>query len=1261
MPIKSHREAFTRLSRALYPLDNRVYFLTGSYGTGKSHLSLMLANYLSLKPNDVEMVRFFENWRQRDREGAEKLHNLRGEGRYLLALCEYGGGDDFDSMVLRSIQTAIDREELHEAWLDTHYQEAVRQIERWEARSRAGQGSTMLNEFVHELATRYPDFTLDGLKQDLNNFSQEALKVFREIYRLVVTREFSYSKDNLVAILEDFLSNPKFKTRYKGLVIIADEFGYVLDRGSIRIDVFQRFAEMCQAGVAGTQLVFIATGHKAFPAYSAGGLSTSDFKVVEARMTEVPLVSEELELIIASIVTPDKDHPLWKSEVATQAGMFNRFALTAGRIGLFKHLKGPEVRTRIVEDIYPMHPMATHCLTEMSTEVGSNARSVFRFFSSAVASVPVEGSYKWFVENEDIKRDDRLNLYTADQLTLYFEDELKLDKPETREAVRQYIRNYRASQTEVRKQAQAELLQQVDPLVERILKILLVYEISKVAPTFDNLAFGLYCETPAEKSQLQNRLDALVKSKVLFQSATGLYEFRQAGQGIEFEERIEAYKTDPDNLPKNLPEEVMSLVSLGRGGAWLEAKNHNQPYDEDKRLLRVFAQPGDLTAKYPHKQTGEEVTFFEYHEAQLLNITDWKDRYEGVIVYVLCETDDDVQWARRAVENNHSERVILGVPRQPIPIREAVMNLRAALHIRDTEDLDAMTLQDRSRLQEDYIGDERRETGYTGEFVRIRRHYLEAKDLSWYGINGSVFVAQPKSEYDPADELMGRLYKRRNQVPHPYLNQIHVSRFGPGKDAPLSDAVAALLRNHRNIEIDYSAAANRGEIRFLKNVLADNGALRQKGPAQANLVQYDIETSADKYQLKLPALAAMLGALRELDQGKSLPIRKLLNTHADIPFGQGPLALSLFLAYCVRSFGDELRLQLQPGAVGYVAMTDPDLILALVDGQHPNAILERQEISKAAHDLINEIYNLFNTEQGAVGQRHTVNEAYGAIREWWNQQPNLARTEEIYPEDSPARVMVNLLRNIDGINPYRLILEQIQAIYSFAEDAVITESSREKILAGLKQDKETISTATQRIKDGLLKKLMAPFNPESDFYSDYQTAIESWYKNLGDEQKDEYASWHSNSSRALVQRLRTIVNIETTFYDQLPRDAGFGLGRVDDWHRDRSEEYAQMLQAALDRVEANRVKVPSPIWDVSGENTKKQEIQRNNYQISFRQRTTLKVKVPDSEVKVLLTNTGDDPRSAQQREVIEKQFELPVKTGCIVKLASQAADGSFGK
>lgn len=1248
MPIKSHREAFTRIARALYPVDDRVYLLTGSYGTGKSHLCLMLANYFALKGEDPEMAAFFHNWRKRDAEGAERLRNLRGEGRYLVAIGEYGLGGDFDNIVLRAMQTAIEREGIADMWLDTHYQEAIRQIERWE-----GGSSGVFRDFRTQMTERYPGLTLAALKDDLAHFNQEAIKNFGDLYRTVVGREFGYNKDNLIAIVQDFLANPKFKARFKGLVIIADEFGYTLDDGKISLDVFQRFAEFCQNGVAGSQLIFVATAHKAFSSYAAGGLSTS-FRVVAARIKEVPLRSEELELIISAMVIPKKEHPVWQSEVLPQAGMFNRFALTASRIGIFKHLKGPELRDRVIENIYPMHPMATHCLIELSTEVGSDARSIFAFFTGARSSNPPEESYPYYVQHTDVKSADRLNLYTADQLVAYFAAELQVDNIKAREAVRQHVRNYHASLREVYKQSQAELISVVDQLVERILRILLVYEISKIAATLDNLTFGLYCEAPDDKKALQNRVTALVKQKVLFQSATGIYEFRRS-EATDFEALIDQYKADPENAPANLAEEVVTLVALGRGGEWLEAKTYNQLYTEDKRLRRIFAVPSDLRATYTHKPSGDTLDFFSYQERFIDDKADWKERFEGVIVYVLCESEDDIDRARKAVAINQSARIIVGIPRQPIAIRAAVMNVRAAAHIQKTEDLEAMTLQDRSRLQEEIIGDERRETGYVGALVKARKRYLESRELSWYTTGGSVLVAQPQSEYDPADELMGRLYMQRTIVPHPYLNQIHVARFGPGKDVPLSDAVAALLRTNRPIEIDHNAAANRGEIRYLKNVLADSGALQQTSPPRGTIAAYDVELTLEKFRRKLPVLAAMIERIRTLSQGQTIQVRSLLATYNQPPYGQGPFGLALFLAYVIRTFGDELRLQLQPGAIGYARLDEPDLIIGLVNHEHPNAILERREIRPAERTLINAIHDLFAPQPGAVGQQHTVIDAYSVLRDWWNRQSPLAQASALYPTDTATYRLVQMLHTIVGANPYRFILEQLKAVYGADDDTVITPALQHEIIAGMQHDKTRIEATVGQIKQALIKRLMQRFTSASDAYSDYQQALQEWYRTLGPEQRDEYADWQTPTTRALVKQLRSLTNVETTLFDQLPAEVGFGLGKVEGWSRDRSIEYIEMLHHGIERIEAHRATVAPPEYAIAGTTSNPGQTQ-----FSFRGSTKLTVRPPEVGVKVRITNTGEDPRTAQQFESVEQATELTITATSDMKLVSQAPDGTFG-
>ena len=61
-PTKGHRTALERISRGLFtPNDKKFYLLSGSYGTGKSHLCLMLANLLGKSSDDPSLKGFYDN------------------------------------------------------------------------------------------------------------------------------------------------------------------------------------------------------------------------------------------------------------------------------------------------------------------------------------------------------------------------------------------------------------------------------------------------------------------------------------------------------------------------------------------------------------------------------------------------------------------------------------------------------------------------------------------------------------------------------------------------------------------------------------------------------------------------------------------------------------------------------------------------------------------------------------------------------------------------------------------------------------------------------------------------------------------------------------------------------------------------------------------------------------------------------------------------------------------------------------------------
>ena len=1261
VPIRSHREAFLELAQSQLPSKEnkeKVFMLTGSYGTGKSHLCLMLANYFSLKPTDLEMDEFFANWATRDKAGADKVRNWRGDGRYLVAPCEFGEARPFEDMVLTAIQTALEHECAQEIILETHFKGALRQLESWEQRRQAGEPSGVYDDFLAFLGGDDPQQELEELKEDLGQNKATAMDLFQATYRQATGQKLSFRTDSLLAILKDLLSNSEFQKRFNGLVILADEFGYALGEGRVSMSVFQGFAEMSKDGVAGMQLIFVGTGHRRFEAYGANTPLQVDFRVVKDRVTEVTLESAELEQIIAALVSPRTQHPTWQEEVIEQNDwLFNQMASGAKQAGLFGYLSEPELCQQIVQNIYPMHPMATHCLTQMSQELGSDARSVFAFFRR-YGEAPPEGGYSWFVRSHEVTRTNgELTIYTPDLLAVYFRPDIATTNLMVRLEIRDHIRNYLGAVDEAQRYAfKNTLSKEVDPFTRCVLDLILVYRVSNVNVTSQTLEYGLNFRSPSDKKRLTSELKSLLTNRILFQSPSGEYEFRRSTMA-DLDTLLSEARQGILSQPLDVAAQVRSLVDK-RLDPWTEAKGHNQDYAGDKRLLRVFAQPQDLTRKYKLADDSA-VSAWDYHEANRVNQTGWRDSYDGTMIYVLCEDEVDIQHAQQAVKSNSCRSIIVGIPKPPIPIKETVENLLAIKAFMGTEAYDKLDFQEKA-LVEEMLGKETQKTGRIGDFLRVRERYLEATGLHWYREDGKTLVSDPINEYEPADALMNRLFTSRNTAPHEYLNKAHPKSFAGPKDSALRDAVGKLVDTDRVIAIDASAKENRGEIRYLKLALANHGVLVQEGDYEGNVASYELESNPAKYKHKYPALYDLIERLKAIGHGKGLNVWAEIATMTEDPHGLGPYALSIFLSCAIRHFGDELRIKINPAALGYAASNDPELVIDLATGKYPLATVERRFLNPATTQLINEVYNLFSDTPAPAGTQQTLAEAWRALQGWWKARTRLERAVGIYPDDSSVQALIDFMsQQAPYSSGSQLLLEQLKDIYGYHLDAELNEDDTGIIIDELKADKLEIETRASNIKSNLVHSLAALFAPTGDTYVDYLNAISEWHKQLHPDQKLEKAEWQTHASRSLLQALPKTQDVEKTLLEILPTAPGFNIGKVDDWSYDQSANYVNLFKTALSRIESSLPKVPLPQWHTSVEPVAGLY---GTYNVTFSGTVALSVPVHENGIAVRVAQ-NEDPTDAKQFALVDQHSPLSIEVteSCNYQLVSQSSQGDFSQ
>ncbi|MEW6180944.1 MAG: chitobiase/beta-hexosaminidase C-terminal domain-containing protein [Chloroflexota bacterium] len=1256
-PIAAHRQAFEKIANALNPLDRRFYFLSGSYGTGKSHLLLMLANYFA-NPSDVpEIEAFFKNYENAQSEvllkpgeilkerKAASLKEARKSGRYLVALCKYSLNLDFEGALLRALEDAL-RDDETDILVDSHYREALRRIKNWEARRIESRFFSDLEAAISKL---YPDWTINDLVDGLEKFDDQALSAFKMCFKQVTDTEFAYEKDNLRDIISDLLQTPQFKERYKGIVFLYDEFGAAIDANLVNYTTLLDFAQYCANSTLekGGTVVFIGTGHKAFRNH--GQIGDLNAETLEARVTEIGLQTQGMEDIIAAIVQPKKDSPAWQA-VQSQSGKFTWFSGECNRLRLFNWLSAPKIKNNIIENIYPMHPLATFALLRLAGEAGSDNRSVFKFFAPEFETGE-EGwanvqpySYPWFIENHDVIEQGKLALYTADLLVDYFKDSLKATNSRLVDRVKNAVINYEATLRElnayVARQNQQQLFDTADELMLRIIKAMLVNEIAStpdvtIANTAQNIEFALDYVSVEEKAQVESRLKLLCDAGVLFNNH-GVYELVR-GDRKDVLRLVEQYKANPANRPTNLLGSFLKFNPLKGDEIYLEAKDYNAAYSEDKRLKVVFATPAQLTQK--QLVNGVSLSFFAALEQERRSVANRSDAYEGVAVYVFCENDQDIDAAKKAVAHNDQPRVVVAIPRSPVAVYDAIFTLNALDS--DWFKKQSQNFSPYEKAEEKKIRDEALKV-----LAEAKTAYFTNSKVYWFAQGGAEVPVQEDKRHDAANRMVQALYgARRNTFGHNEFNKSHINLTGQVR-AIFKEAGNILCDLSQPIRVNWSWPDNRGGTKYLRKCFVDHQALRVLR-VEGDVRYLEAEKDIPKFRAALPAYAHLLESLASLEGKGQVNLLKFIEPYFE-EFGQGEIAVTLMLLLARRFYGDGLRFKREPNNLTDIQFTSTEDMLALVQGQYPSAVILFEPVSAEEQAYFAKVTQIFTNQPAPAGKTYTISEAYQTVTAWWDHLPIIARSLGFYQEEE--KPLAEAFSQAKTKDPFHFIKHDLMELLGQVPGEALTSAKLIHIEVYLKNFKAVAEAIQANVEEEILKKVAEVFGIPSHLDLDIQEAFRNWYNGLSSIQKDLTVSYHNNDSKPLV-KFTSYANIRELLFKTLPE--AYGLGSVETWMSNYVDIYVGRIRNGKAHIETNAPQISQ--LKLKFEN----DLSQHGNQVTYQGKLILHADTEDGQGVIYYTVDGSDPATSPQRSKLSPGDTITIQGNRKVKLVVADEKGNY--
>jgi len=490
LPNKSSRDILKSiLASCAESTDKKLHLIISSYGTGKSYLLLIIANLLANKKVESNFVDKIKDKESFYLDGLSKSldNHLNNSSPLLIVIPEYGDSD-FDHSLIEALKFALKNNDI-DYIPKTNYEEAIKTINHWKEKSP--------HNYI-QFNDNIKGTSLEKFLEQLKIYDQSTYVEFKSIYLEIIGNSFSESHTSAYPIYADTAKAIR-QHGFRGIAIIYDEFGEMLGKlinssSSATGLPIQQFIEDIKDKNDGTNILFISASHQ--DPQSLRASKGKDLNKIIGRFERHQLtVSEaEGEEIIGTIFI--KEDPSEFEKIIANP-LFNEHLRTIEDFNLYSS-KGREwIETKVLRNLYPLHPLTAYILPRLSSEFAQNTRSMFNFLSPTETK---EGAFRNYLDSFDAINDGNLNLFTPDLLLEFFIKNIREDKGGMIQA---YHDAYRESLGKMQDKNQQSIIKN--------LFMLYVVKNALIQPNKDTLFWAMNWNE-SRREEFQNLLDDMTNT-----------------------------------------------------------------------------------------------------------------------------------------------------------------------------------------------------------------------------------------------------------------------------------------------------------------------------------------------------------------------------------------------------------------------------------------------------------------------------------------------------------------------------------------------------------------------------------------------------------------------------------------------------------------------------------------------------------------------------------------------------------------------------